>query len=378
MLRRIAVTLCLLLVPLLAYAQQSIGIFTFPVSGQGPWDPDSIKQGIAGSEEAVIYVGQELANLGYRVVVYGNPPAGSRYSEPNSNPRYIHVAQDDKASFDIALSWRQPTNAAQLKTRARTVYLWPHDTYHWPLRPEQINGFDDVLWLTQWQRQQWISANPGFAQFTKIFGNGIQPGQFNPVAARSNPYSCVYGSNYARGLEVLLDIWPAVKARYPLATLDIYYGWQHWGRLSPEKEAKMRAQIAVLPDVRDHGRVGHEELNRAFETASLWTYPCIAPETFCITGLRAQMAGAVPVIIEGSALSDTVQHGYKCTNPQDYLKTLLQAMEQAEKISLEDRQKMGQFVLDQYTWKAIASRWKELFDSKLAAKNAVLLPTEAN
>jgi len=345
-------------------AQQSVGIFTFPNQGI-VWDPDSVQNGITGSEEAVIYVGQELANLGYRVVVFGSPPEGSRYRASDANPRYVSHDQADSTIFDIAISWRQADAAARLKKRARTVYLWPHDTFHWQLPAALVDGFDDVLWLSQWQRDQWISVNPRFAKFTHIFGNGIVPDQFQPIKARTNPYACIYGSNYARGLEHLLDIWPQVKERFPLATLDIYYGWQHWGLLSPEKETKLRNQVATLPGVRDHGRVGHEELNRAYEQASLWTYPCTAPECFPITALRAQLAGAVPVIIEGTGLSGVVRGGHKCAQAADYLPTLLQAMERAEKISLEERQQLGQFVMNEFTWKAVATRWKDLFDATL-------------
>ncbi len=41
---------------------ESILISTFAVKGVKPWDPDSIKQGITGSEEAVIYMSQKLAS----------------------------------------------------------------------------------------------------------------------------------------------------------------------------------------------------------------------------------------------------------------------------------------------------------------------------
>ena len=354
--------------------QKTIGIFTYKVLGQKPWDPDSIQSGIMGSEEAVIYMSQKLAELGFKVVVFADPPAESLYSLPQANPRFVDHCFDDGKNelFDIAISWRMPDAAERLKKRARHVYLWPHDTFHWKLADEQINGFDDVIWLSKWHREQWIQVNPGFAKFTKIFGNGVNPDQFKEVKERKNPYSCVYGSNYARGLEILLDIWPLVKLEYPKATLDIYYGWQHWGLLSPEKEAKMRLQITNMAalGVQEHGLVSHEELNRAYEKASFWTYPCICPEIFCITAIRAQLAGAVPVIITSAALPETVPFGYKCYDAKEYLATLLKAMRDAEKITQEERKKMSEFVQSKYTWKVQATKWKELFDAKSSREYA--------
>lgn len=357
----ISIFLCLFFS--VAEAEETIGIFTYKVLGVNPWDPDSVKMGIAGSEEAVIYVAEKLAKIGYRVLVYADPPQGSLHSLPGANPRYVDVNFDDKTFLDIAIAWRQPYDALRLKGRAKKVYLWPHDTFHSKMAASEIEAFDDVLWLSEWQRRQWISVNPPFAKFTKIFGNAINPESERRIQRRDNPYSCIYGSNYARGLDVLLNIWPNIRQRFPKATLDIYYGWQHWGLLSREKEADMRAQIAALRafGVQDHGKVGHEELQRAYERASFWTYPCTDLETFCITAIRAQLAGAMPVIIEGSALSETVRHGFKCPSSEDYEKTLLQALQQAENITLEERKKMGEFILNEFTWEILAKKWAELF-----------------
>lgn len=345
-------------------AQKTIAIATYKCYGAPPWDPESIKSGITGSEEAVIYVSRELAEIGYRVLILGDPPKNSRHSQPGANPRYVDVDFNDGTRFDIAISWRMPEAAERLKKRADRVYFWPHDTYDSPLTSPQIDAFDGVLWLSKWQREYWIWRNPGFAKFTTVFGNGIVPEQFQDVQERENSFSCIYGSNYARGLDILLNCWPSIKQQFPKATLDIYYGWQHWGLLAPAKEAAMRAQVILLGPlgVKEHGLVSHEELNQAYSRASFWTYPCTAPETFCITALRAQLSGAIPVIIEGTALKETVRWGYKCAKPEDYPQTLFKAMERAEAATLEERRKMGEFIISEYSWKKIAEGWNRFFE----------------
>lgn len=336
-----------------------IGIFTFGVIGQAPWDPDLIRTGITGSEEAVIYMSKELAALGHSVLVFGDPPSGSTHALHGANPRFVSRDFPLEKTLDVAIAWRWPEIGSILKARkiAARAYLWPHDIL---AEPASSEGFDGVFWLSEWQRLQWASISPEFARFTAIFGNGIEPKQFQPIVPRTNPYSCIYGSNYGRGLEILLQIWPEVKKEFPKASLDIYYGWQHWGQLTKETERWMRDAIERLPDVKEHGQVGHEELNRAYARASLWTYPCIKPEVFCITALRAKLAGAIPVILEWAALKETVRFGFKCQSKEEYLPRLLQAMASVERIPLEERSAMGQFVLENYTWKAIAARWQEL------------------
>lgn len=342
---------------------KTICILTGIVPRVNPWDPDTIQSGITGSEEAVIYISQQLAELGYKVIVLGDPPENSRHSRLGANPRYLNINKFQiNEKIDIAIAWRHVSMGIRLKQFAKKVYLWPHDTLGQPLTNDEIDVYDDVLWLSEWQRLQWISVNPRFAKYTRIYGNGVNPDQFLPIQPRANPYSCIYGSNYARGLAVMLDIWPHIKKKEPRATLDIYYGWQTWGMLTSEMESKMRKQIAKLPDVREHGLVSHEELNHAYASSSFWTYPCIMPETFCITALRAQLSGAVPVVIQGTALPETVRHGYRCARPDDYLSTLLKAFSEAEKISLEDRNKMGDFIRKRFTWREVALRWDKVFD----------------
>src|SRR5579872_4455625 len=75
--------------PVFAGSAVTIGIFTCKVGG--PWDPESIRSGITGSEEAVIYISQKLADLGYQVEVLGSPPKDSPHSRKEANPRYIDI-----------------------------------------------------------------------------------------------------------------------------------------------------------------------------------------------------------------------------------------------------------------------------------------------
>jgi len=333
---------------------KTIGFYTPDIPLLGSWDPDSVRTGIAGSEEAVIYAAQALARSGYRVLVFNQPPPHSIHSRPEANPRYL--SQSD-ITVDIAIICRSPYLVKNV--RARKMFLWPQDTWESPLAEWLIDAFDDVFWISRWQRDQWVEVNPRFARFSSIFGNGLTPETFGAISPRSNPHSCIYASNYGRGLSLLLDLWPEVKMQFPKCTLDIYYGWKHWGALTEAQESDLRRKLRELKtlDVREHGMVGHQEIAQAFGRASFWTYPCTKDETFCITAIKAQFAGAVPVILESSALTEVVQHGFKCSRKEDYLMTLLSALKNGETISLAEREKMGRFILEKFTWKQIVSQW---------------------
>lgn len=343
---------------------KTIGIFTVKRSDVKPWDPNSIRSGIAGSEEAVIYMSEQLVQLGYDVIVFGDPPTHSTYRKLSSNPRFVDYNFNDFPRLDIAISWRMYALAEDLKKIANKVYLWPHDICCNRLSEKETQAFDGVLWLSEWQKNNWTQINPGLKKFKTIYGNGIHPNQFPPITERKNPFSCIYASNYARGLDLLLSIWPEIKKDFPKASLDIFYGWEGFGILSEEKASKIRTAINKLSrlDVSEKGMIGHEALNIAYSKASFWTYPCTNIEVFCISALRAQFAGAVPVIIRGSALSETVRHGYASFHKDHYLATLKQAMQQVDKIQPAQRNKMREFIEKEYTWKIIAQKWKENFE----------------
>jgi glycosyltransferase involved in cell wall biosynthesis len=343
---------------------KTVGIFTCLCKGVKPWDPDSIQTGITGSEEAVIYAAQKLVDHGYKVIVFGVPPENSRYLDRFSNPRYVNMNIQEQIPIDIAIAWRAPGAGPQLRQFAKKVYLWPHDIINQRLPTPLTQAFDDVLWLSQFQRAQWITVNPGFAKYVNIYGNAINPEQFSSeIEERDNPYSCIYGSNYGQGLEHLLDLWPGVKKEFPRATLDIYYGWEHWGFLSPAEESKVRRQIANYAslDVQEHGLVSHEEINRAYQKASFWTYPLKFHETFCITALKAQFAGAVPIARAVTGLSESMQHGHRCKTQEEFPAILFRALKNAENITLEERQKMRSFILENYTWDQITKKWETQF-----------------
>jgi glycosyltransferase involved in cell wall biosynthesis len=341
--------------------QKIIGIFAVKIGDLPPWDPDTIHQGITGSEEAVIYMSQELAKLGYKVLVFNDVSENSPHTLPTANPRFINptLTRQMPNRLDVAIFWRNSQMIALAKDIADQIYLWPHDSCSPCIPEEDFNRLDDVLWLSRWQRQQWINANPQFEKFTKIFGNGVCPSQFPAVQDRSNPYSCIYASNYSRGLPILLACWPKIKKFYPRATLDIYYG-----AASMEKILQKKIDQLASYDVVEHGLVGHKRLAQAFSQSSFWPYACTHTETFCITALKAQLAGAIPVIIKGSALEETVRHGFNCNNKNNFESLLTFALSKAETISIEERKKMGEFVLQEFTWKQIAINWHELFEMK--------------
>lgn len=131
------------------------------------------------------------------------------------------------------------------------------------------------------------------------------------------PYSVGYFSSYDRGLECLLNMWPKIKEQVPEATLDIYYGWNSFDAVHTKNPEMMKwkwQMIRKLNDLKDqgvteYGRVDHKTLAQKMKEIQVWAYPTEFTEIHCITALKAQRAGCIPVTTKVAALAETVVSG---------------------------------------------------------------------
>ena len=357
----------------------NIAILGYKTKGMDPWDPFTCASGLPGSEECVVYASQSLAKKGHRVTLYFNPPKKSIWRSPFSNPRYLEENEydhpDNKAHYDLLLMWRR-FDVETGRRRADKVFFWPHDILP-PLPPNSdFPKFDGLCMLSRYHYRHFMQKfNESFLSIPHtICGNGVLLEQFTEPMSFTNPYSVGYYSNYSRGLIILLIIWPIIKQHFPLATLDIYYGREHWGTLT---EMMFNEIINLIEQykslgVTEHGKVGHIELAQAMQHTSIWAYPCTSMgETFCITAVKCQLAGMIPVVTPYGALEETVSPHAIIIKDIDtpggigrYCEALLGTMENLEKLSEENsyivRRSFIQFA-SKFTWDECVERWLALY-----------------
>lgn len=359
-----------------------------------PWDPSATKTGLPGSEEAVVYATDELAARGHQVTIYMNPPPDSSWSTPSSNPRWLHVTEwqnrANQARYDLVLMWRR-FDFYTGKARGKIVFHWPHDSPGFRGGPIPLKGFDGLLLLSQhhWNqyqtqvidrrhgRNQAIPLFIGYETIPRIIaGNGALLEHFPSPMTITNPYSLGYFSNYARGLANLLQLWPQIRKMFPQATLSICYGREHWGTCPPAIFDFIIKSIAKFQDagVIEYGKVGHLRLAEIMSQTSIWAYPC-GPvgitETFCITAVKAQLAGMIPVTTRVGALQETIHPDAPSipqlqTEPElrSYEQLLLQTLDRIRSSDPEviraEREKYIAFA-KQFSWAACVQKWLQLY-----------------
>ena len=292
--------------PKKVWSDRSIVIF----SGVAPepWGPDFMEHGVGGSEEAVINLSRELQNLGWEVTVFCDRE--TELTTPEGVQWKPWTLLNPYDSFNVYVAWRNPFLASGIK--AKKVLCDVHDVIPEAQVYNSLEFIDTYMVKTNYHRSLYPDApDSKFA----IAGNGINKSHFTPVKKRK--HSVGYFSSYNRGLECLLDMWPSIRKEVPDATLDIYYGWDVFDKVANTEQKQWKAKMLIKlgrlkkDGVTEHGRVSHEELAKRMGEIAVWAYPTEFTEIHCITALKAQEAGCIPVTTNVAALDETVQSGIK-------------------------------------------------------------------
>ncbi len=187
-----------------------------------------------------------------------------------------------------------------------------------------------------------------------------------------NNHWCISTSSYDRGLQHLLEMWLDVKKEVPDAELHIFYGWTlfdqfyHDNPSSMQWKEKMEAMMKA-DGVTHHGRVSQPEIEEWYKKCGIWAYSTHFGEINCISALKAQCWGAIPVVTNWAALQTSVKWGkkvdgdiYEPETKEAYKKALIEALKD-EKWQEETRREMMPEAKKLFSWEKVAESWDEEF-----------------
>lgn len=135
------------------HGEDEITIYCGP--GFTTWSPKQLSDPkgsfMGGSEEAVVYLGEELAALGWKVTVYGDPGDDEgEYAGVKYLPHYKFNRDDE---FNIFVSWRQIA-LVDANYKVKKMYIWNHDIINqMEVTPERLDKIDKMIVLSQWHRE---------------------------------------------------------------------------------------------------------------------------------------------------------------------------------------------------------------------------------
>jgi tetratricopeptide (TPR) repeat protein len=113
------------------------------------WNGNSLKQGIGGSESAVIYLSKEWVNMGYDVTVFCDCPKMEIINGVLYAPYYLMNFNDE---FETLILWRSP-HLLDVNFKAKNLFMDLHDIVD-PLAWNQskIDKIDKVFFKSKWHR----------------------------------------------------------------------------------------------------------------------------------------------------------------------------------------------------------------------------------
>lgn len=363
---------------------RSIAFLTRPLFE--PWNPKLLaEQGAGGAETCIMKLAPKFAADGWRVVVFGTP---GDYRGVDADGIEWWDSQDYTPSeeFTVVVGSRTP-EIMDADIKAKVKLLWMHDVNsgdvavsEWGNRFERADG---VIALTGWHKRH-LHRLYGIDE-KKIFivPNGVDATRFDNdlVQSQRDMNRFFYSSSPDRGLDVLLGMWPEIKRRIPDAELKVFYGWEAIDKiidLAGEGHPLMKFKIGI-EEMLKHidstcggidwvGRIPQGRLAYEMSKCGAWLYPTYFLETFCITAIEAQLAGALPVTSSIGALPEVI--GYTedliagWPNNDSYREHYVDSlMGQLESDALRNVLDINHKWASQFTWDASYRCWLDLLES---------------
>lgn len=333
---------------------------------------------LGGSESAVLYVSRTLGRRGHEVTVFNNCPEPGTYDDVTYRPHTDIVAASYMQAYDVCIFSRFYDTAPAVNAHAKV--LWLHDiagAQYYSAIPNLHNIIDRYFLIGKWQQQGFKQsyAIPDHKMY--LTHNGVDLSLFERTVPRKSN-KLVYINTPFRGLDVLLEVFPAIREQRPDAELFLFTGMSLYGESFTEWDQQLGHLYELaerLPGVHLQLPVTKADLAAELLSARLALYPSHFGECCSIASLETQAAGTPMITSDLAGLKDTIVDGetgvlLDIDDPQllsrspDYKRRFVT---EALALLQDDRRwealsKGGQLhIQTRYTWEAVAAEWEAEF-----------------
>lgn len=258
-------------------------------------DPQQI--GVGGSEYGMLTLCEEWTKRGDKVRLYNDPRPG--WESPFEQlPIGAFNPQDNR---DVLINFRSPN----LRTlNAKGLKIW------FSCDQFSIGNYGEFRPMVD----KVVCISPYHVEYFKTHYN-IQDATYIDLPVRVQEYQdkniekirhrFIFTSVPARGLNIMLDIWPRIVREVPDATLVITSDYRLWGVMNGGGNEQFIKKAMPLPNIIFLSAVPRPRLVEEQLKAEINVYPCEYDELFCIAAAESQVAGAYTITSDCGALATT-------------------------------------------------------------------------
>lgn len=288
---------------------------------KGDYTPETPRhQPLGGSQSALCYLGEALAAAGHSITVIN----GTRAAVTIRGVRCLPIASvslEDLRAFDVVVvlngcDWELLRRLRATLDGGRSLILW---TQHAADQPAVANlaevrdCLDGIAFVSRWQMDGYLKSFRLDPARCRVMRNGIAPafvGLFGPdediPAAKPWPPVLTYSSAPFRGLDVLLDGFPLIRAAIPGTRLRVCSSLEAY-QVSEERDpyAALYQRCRETEGVEYLGGLGQVALAGVLRAATCLAYLNRFAETSCIAVLEALASGCLVVSSQLGALPES-------------------------------------------------------------------------
>lgn len=215
---------------------------------------------------------------------------------------YASLPADLLDQFQIILS-----RVRELKPDKFRI-LWCHDlpsdkeSHH--LADGGWKKFHRLVFVSYWQRQAYIDTYDIPPSKCVVLTNAIYP--ITGERSKSDKIRLIYHTTPHRGLNLLASAVNELAKEFPNIELNVYSSFSIYGWESRDEQFKPLFDfIRNHPNMNYYGAVPNDEIRKELLNNDVYAYPCIWPETSCISLIEAMSAGLVCVHPDLTVLPET-------------------------------------------------------------------------
>lgn len=277
---------------------------------------------LGGSQSALCYLAEALAAQGHEVFVVNHTTVegvirGVHMFSFNGNFVSAFAPAPDAAIILNRTGWGGQIKPV-LEASTRLVLWMQHADDQpgaQPLKDAAERGhYDGFAFVSDWQRQRFIDAFGIDAGRAGVMRNAIGArfqdmfAEDEAIAAQKNwPATLAYTSTPFRGLDVLLNAFPTIRARRAGIRLNVYSSMQVYHDPSGAEDPfeRLYAKARSTDGVTYVGSLPQPELAEELRKTAILAYPSTFAETSCIAVMEAMASGCRVVTADFGALKET-------------------------------------------------------------------------